>query len=191
MADNLQVDRPGMISVEELTASNLGDAGRCDGAFEVSARLVISAGAGKLAYTVAAVPPYEKRYPAEAVDYAGYIGQPDRVVYLAYVDGRTAGEMRLCRWWNRFGYVEDIVVDRPFRRRGVGGALIGRAKQWAQRTGLPGMMLETQDNNVAACRLYARCGFELAGFDRRLYQGLHPGTDEIALYWYWIVEDAA
>jgi RimJ/RimL family protein N-acetyltransferase len=45
-------------------------------------------------------------------------------------------------------------------------------------------MLETQDNNVPACRLYARCGFQLRGFDTHLYKGDDPSTDEIALYWY-------
>jgi hypothetical protein len=48
------------------------------------------------------------------------------------------------------------------------------------------MMLETQDNNVAGCRLYANCGFELRGFDTHLYKALDPDTDEIALYWYLI-----
>jgi streptothricin acetyltransferase len=52
-------------------------------------------------------------------------------------------------------------------------------------------MLETQNNNVAACRLYESGGFQLAGFDRCLYKGLHPDTDEIALYWYLVFVDAA
>ena len=45
-------------------------------------------------------------------------------------------------------------------------------------------MLETQDNNVPACRLYERCGFQLRGFDTHLYKGHDPATGEIALYWY-------
>jgi RimJ/RimL family protein N-acetyltransferase len=44
---------------------------------------------------------------------------------------------------------------------------------------------------VAACRLYESCGFQLAGFDRCLYQGRHPGTAEIALYWYLVFAAAA
>jgi streptothricin acetyltransferase len=175
-----------MLHLHALTPDRLPDAGRCDGVFRVDSRLVLSVENGRVSYTVASTPPYEKRYPAEAVDYAAYIAQPDRAVYLAYVDGTVAGQIRLGPWWNKYGYVEDIVVDRHFRRQGVGRALLERAKQWALTAGLPGLMLETQDNNVAACQLYAHCGFELAGFDRRLYQGLHPGTDEMALYWYWL-----
>ena len=52
--------------------------------------------------------------------------------------------------------------------------------------GLPGIMLETQNNNVAACRFYESCGFHLGGFDRELYRGITPDTDETALFWYLI-----
>lgn len=175
-----------MLSIRELTLDNLPGAGQCDGTFWVDSRLVLSAEDGRVQSTVISTPPYEKRYPVEPINYAAYIGQPDKAVFVAYIDDQVAGQIRLCRWWNGFGYVDDIVVDRAFRRRGVGGALIERAKQWVLEKQWPGLSLETQDTNVGACRLYARCGFELAGFDRRLYQGLHPGTEEIALYWYWI-----
>ena len=46
-------------------------------------------------------------------------------------------------------------------------------------------MVETQNNNVAACKLYERCGFRLSGFDQDLYRGQDPETTEIALFWYW------
>jgi ribosomal protein S18 acetylase RimI-like enzyme len=175
-----------VLFIRPLTLSNLSDAGQCDGAFWVDSRLVLSAEDGRVQYTVVSTPPYEKRYPVEPIDYAAYVGQPDKAVFLAYVNGQVAGQIRLCRWWNGFGYVDDIVVDRTVRRHGVGAALMEQAKQWGLDKGLPGLRLETQDNNVAACRLYARCGFELAGFDRRLYHSLHPGTGEVALFWYWI-----
>jgi ribosomal protein S18 acetylase RimI-like enzyme len=90
----------------------------------------------------------------------------------------------VCRWWNAYAYIEDLVGDVRHRRRGVGRALLERAVQWAQGHAFPGVMLESQHNNPAACRLYARCGFTLGGFDRLLYRGLDPDTHEIALYWY-------
>jgi len=37
---------------------------------------------------------------------------------------------------------------------------------------------------VAACRLYASCGFILGGFDACLYRGVMPGVHEIALFWH-------
>jgi ribosomal protein S18 acetylase RimI-like enzyme len=85
--------------------------------------------------------------------------------------------------------VEDIVVDRQFRRRGVGERLMARAVMWAKEKGLAGIMLETQDNNVAACQLYEKWGFVLGGFDPYLYRGLERNKDESALYWYLVFDD--
>jgi ribosomal protein S18 acetylase RimI-like enzyme len=75
-------------------------------------------------------------------------------------------------------------VDPPFRHRGVGRRLIAQAVAWARGRGLTSVMLETQNINVAACRLYASCGFVLGGFDACLYRGVMPGAREIALFWY-------
>ena len=47
-------------------------------------------------------------------------------------------------------------------------------------------MLETQDDNVPACTLYASCGFVLSGFDRDVYKAINPNTREAALFWYLI-----
>jgi streptothricin acetyltransferase len=174
-----------MIVIQEINLLNCQDADRCDGTFTVEAKLVLSAEDGVLRYTLVSVPPYVKRYPLDKVDYAVYIDNPDRRVFFAYIKGQVVGQIRLCRYWNRYAYIEDIVVDAKYRRQGVGGELIQRAKQWTMDKQLAGIMLETQNNNIGGCRLYERCGFELGGFDRHLYHGLNPDSDEIALYWYW------
>ncbi len=174
-----------MITIEEINPHNLQDADRCDGAFTVAAKLILSAENGHIRYTLIDVPPYEKRYPLDEVDFSTYLDNPDKTVFFAYVDGVIAGQMRLRRWWNRYAYIEDIVVDRRYRRRGIGRALIQQAIHWAREKRLPGVMLETQNNNLGGCRLYESSGFELGGFDRCLYQGIDPATDEVALYWYY------
>ena len=96
------------------------------------------------------------------------------------------GQIRLRRFWNGYAYIEDIFVEPDYRGEGIGRTLIEHAFAWAKEKGFPGLMLETQDNNVAACRLYARCGFELRGFDTHLYKAQDPSSDEMALYWYLI-----
>ena len=47
-----------------------------------------------------------------------------------------------------------------------------------------GIMLETQNNNVAACKFYEKCGFVIGGFDFLVYKGLDIENDEVAIYWY-------
>ena len=103
---------------------------------------------------------------------------------MAFLDGSLAGRIVLSEGWNRYAWVEDIAVDAGHRRAGVGRALMDRAIAWAVERGLPGIRLETQNNNVPACKFYESCGFRLGGFDRDLYRGLDEATTEIALFWY-------
>ncbi len=152
--------------------------------FEVTSKLVLQAENGKIRYTIVDVPPYRKQYRPERVDPGSYLANPDRIVFFAYVDDKLAGQVRIFRNWNAYAYIDDIAVNENYRGQGVGRALLERAIAWAKSKGFPGVMLETQDNNVAGCRLYERCGFELCGFDTHLYKAVDPGTDEIALYWY-------
>jgi len=152
--------------------------------FEVRSKLLLRAENGKISYTIVDVPPYTKQYGSEQVEPDTYVANPDRIIYFAYLDDELAGQIRIFKYWNGYAYIDDIAVEPKHRGQGVGRALLQQAMEWAKTKGFPGMMLETQDNNVPACLLYASCGFELRGFDTHLYKGLDPSTDEIALYWY-------
>ena len=152
--------------------------------FEVRSKLVLHAEHGSITYTVMDVPPYIKQYDAEEVDIVSYVTDPEKAVFFAWLGDDVIGQIRLRKYWNGYAYIDDIAVEPEYRGEGIGRALIQRAIEWAKEKGFPGLMLETQDNNVPACRLYARCGFQLRGFDTHLYKGDDPSTDEIALYWY-------
>lgn len=174
------------IIIREMDEHNIQDVNRCNGVFTVDSQLVLHTQNNRTSYTVVSVPPYEKQYPFDEVDYRDYINNPEKTIFLAYINDQLAGQVRILKYWNRYAYIDDVVVDINHRKQGVGRALILRAIEWAKEKSFPGLMLETQNNNVPACRLYESCGFELGGFDRNLYKGMMPGTDEIALYWYLI-----
>ena len=149
----------------------------------VTSRLVLHIENEKLEYTIVAVePPYEREVHAEDVDYGFSENGP--TIFFAEVDGKFAGRIKVMEWWNRFGYVEDLVVNPDFRGMGIGRKLLERGIQWARENNYPGVMLETQDDNVPACTLYASCGFVLSGFDRNVYKAINPNTRETALFWY-------
>ena len=181
-----QPSQASILTIQPVDASNFHDLNRVDRTFTIDSRLVPFIQERQIGYSVEPVQPHTKRYPAEKYDWTTFIVNPDKAIYLAYVDGQLAGQIILWKNWNGYGYIEDIAVDASFRRQGIGQRLIEQAVGWAKSHALPGLMLETQDNNVAACRLYAACGFHLGGFDRELYRGIVPDTDEIALYWYLI-----
>lgn len=168
-----------------LSRDNLADVIVLDGAFTVEAELLPSARDGVVTYELAPVPAYEKRYADnEESELADFIDAADKMFLLAYADGRLAGHVSVAVHWNRYGFIDHLAVDARFRRRGVGRALLAQAIDWARARHLPGVMLETQNNNVPACKLYERLGFTLGGFDRFLYRGEMPETREIALFWY-------
>src|SRR5205814_7437760 len=105
---------------------------KCHDAFTVDSALVMSADHGTIRHTVVSVSPYEKRYPANEVDYAAYIDNSDQTVFFAYSGEALAGELVIRKWWNNFAYIEDITVKTPFKRHGVGRALVERAIGWAK-----------------------------------------------------------
>lgn len=67
--------------------------------------------------------------------------------------------------------------------RGIGTALMHRAQAWARERGLGGLMLETQENNVLACRFYRRQGMTIGAVDTMLYANT-PYAKESAVFWY-------
>jgi len=148
---------------------------RLDASFTVTQELRPYFIEGRFGYDVVAVEPYRKSYDDEE--------ETDGELFIARLDGRPAGAIVLAEAWNGYARIDNILVDANLRRAGVATALLHHAADWCRERGLPGLMLETQDNNVAACKLYERFGFHLGGFDTHLYGAAAPG--EIALFWYW------
>jgi ribosomal protein S18 acetylase RimI-like enzyme len=176
--------------IRELDQSIVRDLNRCNSEFVVDSKLILRFENNRLCYTTVSVPEYTKRYAPETVDYSAYVGNPEKTAYLAYVDGQVAGQIVLRRNWNRFAWIEDIRVDIKFRRSGIGRELLAHGEIWARQKGFPGIMLETQDSNVGACRFYERYGFVPGGFDTYLYRGANRYREEIALFWYLVFDQA-
>ena len=151
----------------------------------VDSHLMLHIQNNKISYSIIPVEPYEKILTVDPEDYTTFIDNPQKVIFFADVDDKPVGQIKLVPWWNKFAYVEELVVDTDFRGQGVGNALMSRAIAWARQQGFPGITLETQDNNVPACKFYEKCGFVLSGFDLYTYKNLDNPT-EIALYWYLI-----
>lgn len=71
--------------------------------------------------------------------------------------------------WQRAGWVQNLVVDAPFRHRGVGRALLSAAAAWAREESLRRLILEAPTKNGAALRFFHRHGAEFCGFNDRYY----------------------
>ncbi len=113
------------------------------------------------------------------------LNRADKIIFLAYQDNECVGQIQLRRDWNLYAFIEDISVAAKSRGSGIGTALMQQAVCWTKEKGLKGLALETQDNNLLACRFYAKCGMKLGAVNTMLYRNFpKPWCDEIALYWY-------
>lgn len=126
--------------------------------------------------------PSEIRFPDDKLDWSTYIDSNEKIVLLAFHEDVCIGQIRLVKDWNRFAYIENIAVRSSFRKSGVGHLLLEAAETWAKEQSLVGLSLEAQNDNLIACRFYAKEGFVLGGIDT-LKQSANPEID-ITLYWY-------
>ncbi|KAF1029300.1 MAG: dTDP-fucosamine acetyltransferase [Pseudomonas sp.] len=155
-----------------------------DFSFEVTAYGVPTFGKRVDQWAVEPVTPYRKCYGIDPEEFASFRNAPDSAVFMAYLDDLPVGHIVVSTNWNGFAHVDELAVAVPARGFGVGKALLDVAQFWSRKKNLPGMMLETQNNNLGACRLYERCGYVMGGVDHLRYRGIDPQTREVAIFWY-------
>ena len=83
----------------------------------------------------------------------------DQIIGLIHVEASRHG-------FGEFG----MLVDREWRGRGVGSALIQAAIGWARDQGLHKLCLEVFPQNAAAIALYRKCGFVEEGHRVKHYR---------------------
>ena len=88
---------------------------------------------------------------------------------VAVADGQIVGMIHTTV--SRHGFGEfGMLVDREWRGRGVGSALIQATIHWARDQGLHKLCLEVFAHNAAAIALYRKCGFVEEGHRVKQYR---------------------
>ena len=112
---------------------------------------------------IASEPPVD--VDARTIQFTASIGESivavagDQVIGLIHVEVSRHG-------FGEFG----MLVDREWRGRGVGSALIRAAIGWARDQGLHKLSLEVFTHNTSAIALYRKCGFVEEGHRVRHYR---------------------
>jgi len=104
---------------------------------------------------------FKERVPSDE-EAAAFLAHDDIHTWVAEVDGELAGFafayvlLRIDGDTSVFLY--ELGVDEPFQRRGLGRALVDRARKLAEEVGAREMWVETSYDNEAARRTYAAAG---------------------------------
>lgn len=85
--------------------------------------------------------------------------------------------------WNSTVFIWNIMLDQDVRGQGLGRDLFERGVNWARQQGYRALVLETQTNNVPACRFYARLGCRLEGIRDAYYTNEDIERGEVAIFW--------
>lgn len=179
------------IVVAELPASRLAEYASIPIAFEATSRLVRTD--GDEGFTTRALSaPYHKDYDAlgesprewpatHAVHRWGLLVASREGVIVGGAAVAPPGDvMRGMDLPGHPAVLWDLRVAPDARGHGVGTALFRAAQDWARAQGISRMVVETQDINVAACRLYMKLGCRLLSFDAEAYESA-PG--EARMLW--------
>ena len=125
--------------------------------------------------------PQTMTFPDENYDFE----ETDRkgIIFGAYEDGKCIGVAVYEDYWLKHMYLSDLKVSTAARGKGVGRALIRAGLEAAKERGYRGLYTIAQDNNLNACLFYLAVGFEIGGFDNRVYDGTsQQGKGDVLFY---------
>ncbi len=104
--------------------------------------------------------------------------QLDQGFLAAEIDGEVRGYLDLIILpWQRTGLIANLAVERDYRRRGVGTALMIEARKWARKQGLRAIQAEVTTKNYPALCFYQKLGFQFCGYNDSYY-----ANQDIALF---------
>ena len=127
-----------------------------------------------------------------AVEHASFTNPWTREMYLAELENQglsflyvAKDPMRrvigFCSFWRVTDelHINNLAVEPPWRRQGLGGALLQRALKAGAGLGAVMATLEVRRSNADAQQLYARFGFSVTGVRRDYYSS--PVEDALIL----------
>lgn len=92
--------------------------------------------------------------------------QKKAVILIASIKSQLVGYAAIdFEGSNTIAWITDLVVNYPFRRKGVGSALMIAAQDWALRHGLQKIVIEIQPKNHAGISLARKAGLEFCGYN--------------------------
>lgn len=97
------------------------------------------------------------------------MASPLQSTFVAEIEGRIAGfagcsALAIYESDVPTGWIMALSVASPFRRHGIGRALLDAVERWCVERGLPEIRLHSGNARGDAHLFYEACGFDRAGF---------------------------
>ena len=122
--------------------------------------------------------PFEKNLEEEIFD----SHKEGSEVYVSEHDGEETGIIVIQHMeWNNTLLIHDLYIDKRFKRKGIGSALITVAQKRAREMGVRMIVLETQTSNYPAIQFYLKEGFQMIGFNINSYSNEDVKNNEVRL----------
>lgn len=171
-----------MLSIRVIDEAHKADINIPNEPFPIFGKMIPSCRDGVWSYRVETFQETSwMRFPDENYDYDAMTRE---TVFLGAYDGeRCVGLAVLQKGFFHYMYLLDLKVNADARKQGVGAGLMEAAKKIAREKGYGGVYCQAQDDNLAACLFYLKCGFYIGGFDNALYKGSRQeGKADILFY---------
>lgn len=171
-----------MIEIRQITQENRQDLNLKNEPFEMPGRFVPALENGKWSYRTEIFRQKQTMcFPDENYDFEKI--SANGVIFGAYEDGSCIAVAIYQDHWLKYLYLYDLKVNAAARGKGVGKLLVEAGMQAAQDRGYRGVYTVAQDNNLDACMFYLAAGFEIGGFDNRVYRGTgQEGKADVMFY---------
>ena len=122
-------------------------------------------------------------------DYGAYLSSVDTLFLVTEEENRVIGFSSISlEKWNNSVWVNQIIVEPKFRRKGYASKMIREMIVWAKKKDVRVVLVESQIGNVAATNFYMKNGFRICGYNDRYYTNQPTDTNEIALFLSWDLE---
>lgn len=159
-----------MIEIKRISHGNSADLNLKNEPFVMPGRFIPTLKDGVWGYRIEPFETVETDvFPDENYDF--HLIDAKGIILGAYENGECIGVAIYQDYWLKYMYLYDLKVNTAFRGKGVGKALIMAGLKEAKARGYMGIYTQAQDNNLNACLFYLKVGFEIGGFDNRIYGG--------------------
>ena len=116
-------------------------------------------------------------------DYEVYVSSVGTLFLVTEDENRVIGFSSISlENWNNSAWVNQIVVEPKFRRKGYASKMIRKMVAWANKKNARVVLVESQIGNVVATNFYIKNGFRICGYNDRYYTNQPTNTNEIALF---------